>query len=156
MRADAFKRFCWNSQILSIVVSRSATFETGEKTNLVSFAPSCFSMPVVRHFSRMSGRLRDGFVFERGEDAFENPFAVVAAEERFAGALGMRHQAGHVALFIADAGDVLQRAILIRCVGQISAGVAVLPYDLIVGLELRERVFVGEIATFTVGDGHAE
>jgi len=28
--------------------------------------------------------LRDGFVFERGEDAFENPFAVVAAGQRFA------------------------------------------------------------------------
>jgi hypothetical protein len=27
--------------------------------------------------------LRDGFVFKRGEDAFENPFAVVAAKERF-------------------------------------------------------------------------
>ena len=33
-----------------------------------------------------SSRSHDGFVFERGEDAFENPFAVVAAKERFAGA----------------------------------------------------------------------
>ena len=68
----------------------------------------------------------------------------------------MRHQAGHVALFIADAGNVLQRAVRIRGVGQVSARIAVLPEDLIVGLELRERFFVGKIATFTVGDGHAE
>ena len=103
--------------------------------------------------SRRSG---DGFILERGEDAFENPFAVVAAEEWFAGAFGMRHQAGHVALFIADAGDVLQRAVRVRAVGQVSTGVAVLPKDLVVGLELGERFFIGEIAAFAVGDGHAE
>jgi len=100
--------------------------------------------------------LRDGFVFERGEDAFENPFAIVAAEERFAGAFGMRHQAGHVALFIADAGDVLQRAVGIRGVGQVAVLVAVLPKDLVVGLEFREGFLVGKIAAFAVGDGHAE
>src|SRR5208283_4312248 len=156
MRADAFKRFCWNSQILSIVVSRSATFETGEKTNLVSFAPSCFSMPVVRHFSRMSGRLRDGFVFERGEDAFENPFAVVAAEQRFTGAFGMGHQAGHVAAFAANAGNVLKRTVRIRLVGQVSTRVAILPENLVVCLELRQRFLVGKITAFAVGDGNAE
>jgi len=68
----------------------------------------------------------------------------------------MRHQAGHVALFIADAGDVLQRAVGIRRVGQVSVRVAVLPQNLVVGLELRERFFVGKIAAFAVGDGHAE
>lgn len=99
---------------------------------------------------------RDGLVLQRGEDAFENPFAVVAAKQRFAGAFGMRHQAGHVALFIADASDVLQRAVGIRDVGQVSAGVAVLPEDLVVGLELRERFFVGKVAAFAVGNRHAE
>ena len=68
----------------------------------------------------------------------------------------MRHQAGHVALFIADTGDVLERTVGIRSVGQVSVLVAVLPEDLIVGLELRERFFVGKIAAFAVGDGHAE
>src|SRR5258707_1260891 len=82
--------------------------------------------------------------------------AVVAAEERFASAFGMRHQAGHIALFIADAGDVLQRAVGIRGVGRVSAGVAVLPQNLVVGLELRERFFVGKVAAFAVRDGHAE
>ena len=103
-----------------------------------------------------SRRHGNGFVFERGKDAFENPFAVVAAEQRFAGAFGMRHQAGHVALFIADAGDVQQRAVRIRGVGQVAVLVAVLPKDLVVGLELRERFFVGKIAAFAVSDGHAE
>jgi len=68
----------------------------------------------------------------------------------------MRHQAGHVALFIADAGDVLQRAVRIRAVGQVAVLVAILPQNLVVGLEFRERFFVGEIAAFTVGDGRAE
>ena len=107
-------------------------------------------------FPVYSCRSRDGLVFERGEDAFKNPFAVVAAEKRFAGAFWMRHQAGHVALFVADAGDVLQRAVGIRGVGQVPARVAVLLQDLIVGLELCERLFVGEIAAFAVGDGHPQ
>ena len=68
----------------------------------------------------------------------------------------MRHQAGHVAFFIADAGDVLQRTVGIRGVGQVAVRVAVLPQDLVVGLELHERFFVGKIAAFTVGDGHAK
>ena len=104
----------------------------------------------------LSRRSRDGFVFESGENTFENPFAVVAAKLRFAGAFGMWHQAGHIALFIADAGDVLQRAVRIRTVGQVSGRVAVLPKDLVVGLELRQRFFIGKIATFAVGDGHAQ
>ena len=51
------------------------------------------------------------FLLQRGEKAFKNPFAVVAAEDGLAGAFGMRHEARHVALFIADAGDVVQRAV---------------------------------------------
>jgi len=31
-----------------------------------------------------------------------------------------------------------------------------LPKDLVVGLELRERFFVGKVAAFAVGDGHAQ
>ena len=33
-----------------------------------------------------SSDLRDSLIFQRGEDAFKNPFAVVAAEQRFADA----------------------------------------------------------------------
>lgn len=49
------------------------------------------------HFSssksspRLSGGGGNLFVFQRGEDAFKNPFAVVAAEQRFASAFGMWH-----------------------------------------------------------------
>ena len=107
------------------------------------------------HFQILRRSL-DGSVFERGENTFENPFTVVAAEQRFAGAFGMRHQAGHVAAFVADARDVLQRAVGIRGVGQVSGRVAVLPQDLVVGLEFRERGFVGKIAAFAVRDGHAQ
>jgi len=37
-----------------------------------------------------------------------------APKQRFAGAFGVRHQAGHIALLIADAGDVQQRTVWIR------------------------------------------
>lgn len=47
-------------------------------------------------------------------------------------------------------------AVRIRGVCEVAVLVAVLPQDLVVGLELRERFFVGKVATFAVGDGHAE
>src|ERR1017187_2887426 len=106
--------------------------------------------------STRSSRLCNGLVFERGEDAFKNPFAVVAAQRGFAGAFGMRHQAGHVAAFAANAGDVLHRPVGICGVGQVPAGVAVLPEDLVVDLELCQRFLVGKIAALAVGDGNAE
>src|ERR1039458_3988682 len=66
------------------------------------------------HARKISCRLRRPLLFQSREGTFENPFAVIASEQWFARAFGMRHQAGHVALFIADAGDVLQRAVGIR------------------------------------------
>ena len=102
-----------------------------------------------------SSRRCDGFILQRSEDAFENPFAILAAKQWFAGTFGMWHQAGYVAPFIADAGNVLKCTIGIRAVGQIPVLVAILPQDLIVGLELRERFFVSKIAAFAVGDGYA-
>ena len=152
----AFKMAGLDSQILCFHASATTAFETGEEISLVSFAPSCFSEPVICHCSNLSSSYRDGLVLERGEDAFENPFAVVAAEDGFAGAFGMRHQAGHVALFITDAGDVLQRAVGIRTIGQVSVRIAILPEDLVVGLELCERFLVGKITAFAMGDGHAQ
>ena len=68
----------------------------------------------------------------------------------------MRHQAGHVALLVADAGDVQQRAVRIGVVGQVAVLVTVLPEDLVVGLELCEGFCVGKVATFAVGDGHTK
>ena len=53
-----------------------------------------------------------------------------------AGALGVGHQAGHVARFVAYAGDVLQGTVGVGLVGRFAVGVDVLPEDLMAGLEL--------------------
>lgn len=108
------------------------------------------------HASKNLRRLRSRLIFQRSEDAFENPFAILATEGELTSAFGMRHQAGHVAPLVADARDVLQRAVGIRRVGQVSAGVAVLPEDLVVRLELGEGCLVGKVTALTVGDGHAK
>lgn len=53
-----------------------------------------------------SGRLCRELVLQRGNQARENQPPVVAPQDQFAGSLGMRHKPGHVATFVADAGDV--------------------------------------------------
>ena len=68
----------------------------------------------------------------------------------------MRHQAGHVAAFVADAGNVLERTIRIRRVGQVSIRIAVSPQNLVVGLELGQSFLVGKVAAFPVSDGDAQ
>ena len=68
----------------------------------------------------------------------------------------MRHEAGHVALRVADSGDVFQRAVGIGRVRSLTGGINVAPEHLAVGVELRERGRVREVAALAVGDGHAE
>src|SRR5262245_13889977 len=103
-----------------------------------------------------SSRLRDRLVFQRGEQTLKNPPPVVAAQHEFAGTLRMRPPPCHVSPLVADAGDVLQRAVWIRRVGYVSARVAVLPKDLVAGLELCQRFVVGKVAALAVRNGHAE
>ena len=43
---------------------------------------------------------------QRMDQAFENETPIFATEKRFAGALGVRHEAGDVAAFVANSGDV--------------------------------------------------
>jgi hypothetical protein len=57
----------------------------------------------------------------------KNPFPIIATEDVFAGAFGVRHQAGQVAAFIADAGDILEGTIGIGRFRDISASAAILP-----------------------------
>src|SRR5439155_11337374 len=49
------------------------------------------------------------------DHGFEDDEAVSGIERRLDGALGMRHEAGHVAFTIADAGDVVHRPVWIAC-----------------------------------------
>ena len=68
-----------------------------------------------------------GAALQRMEDAFKNQATVGAAEQCFTGALRVRHESGDVTALVADAGDVLDRTIGIRLVGQLTLGVGVLP-----------------------------
>ena len=68
----------------------------------------------------------------------------------------MRHQAGDIAALVADAGDVLQRAVRIRPVRHVAGGIAVLPEDLVPGLESGQGFLIRKITAFAVGDGHAQ
>jgi len=56
-------------------------------------------------------RLRHGSALQRMDEALKNQAAIGAAEDRFAGAFGMRHQAGDVAAFVADPGDIPKRTL---------------------------------------------
>src|ERR1051326_5707591 len=67
------------------------------------------------------------------DDRFENAFAVIGAENRLARALGVGHQAKDVAALGADAGNVVEKTVGVRCIGAAPAIVAVtqdhLPVD---------------------------
>ena len=82
----------------------------------------------------------------------------VEPRPRFHGALRMRHQADHIALAIAEAGDGVERAIGIRVeiieAGIAPVGVNVAKNDLFVAFEFGERGRVAEIIAFHVRDRH--
>ena len=70
----------------------------------------------------------------------------------------MRHQSGHVAGRVADAGDRAERAIrvcrIVRVRGDFGVLVDVSEEDLAVAFELVERGVVGVVAALTVGNGN--
>ena len=86
----------------------------------------------------------------------ENHLSICAAKDGFAGALWMGHESSHVAALVADTGDVQDRAVGVGFLREFAQGAAILPKDLIVGLQFCQRRFVGEIAAFAVGDGNPE
>src|SRR5262245_39830935 len=77
----------------------------------------------------LSGRGGGRAIPEGVKEAFEDEAAVGVPEDFFARVLGVRHHAGHVAAFVANAGDVLDRAVRIRVIGQLSFGIRILPED---------------------------
>jgi len=64
----------------------------------------------------------------------------------------MRHQAGDIPAVIANAGDVQHRTIRIGRFGQFPSGGAILPENLVPGLQRGQGGFIGEIAAFAVGN----
>src|ERR1700722_8987236 len=90
------------------------------------------------------------------ENRIENHFSVFAAEQDFTGALGVRHQAKDIAAFIADAGDVVERAVGVGGVGKIAVLRTVAEEDAVFTLELLDHGWFGEIVAFPVRDRDAQ
>ncbi len=90
------------------------------------------------------------------DDGVEDGEAVDAAHYLFAAAFGVGHHAEDVALFVGDAGDVVEGAVGVGGGGGFACGVAVAEEDLSVGFEAVEGGGVGVVAAFAVGDGDAE
>src|SRR5260370_39117091 len=82
---------------------------------------------------------------ERFDHGVKNDQAIGGAESGFHGALGMRHEAGDVAFAVADAGDVVHRAVGIASavIGAIRRCVA--EDDLASLFKLGERGFIAGV-----------
>ena len=78
--------------------------------------------------------------------------SVGAAEDRFAGAFGVRHQADDVPRLVADAGDVVERSVRVGGVADRAGSVAVAEHDPSGRLQLVDHVGRGEVVAFAVGD----
>ena len=57
------------------------------------------------------------------DQALENQDAVIGAKDWFAGTFGMGHEASDGACFIANAGDVFERAVRVRNLGKLTVRV---------------------------------
>ena len=99
-----------------------------------------------------SGSLPD----EGGRHAFKERATIDAAEKRLACAVGVGHQAGHVAVWVADPRDVEKRTIGVCIVCDLALRGAILPEDLVVRLECGEGGGVGEVTSIAVRDGNAK
>src|SRR5579862_302584 len=90
------------------------------------------------------------------EDALENQPAVFAAQQFLAGAFGMRHQAEHVASLVADARDVIERAVRVGHVRDLTVLRAVTKKNAVVAFELFNDPRFGEITAFSMRNRNAE
>ena len=72
------------------------------------------------------------------------------------GVLRVRHHAEHVARLVADAGDVVERAVGVGALGPLAGGVDVAHDDLVVGLHLLEGRRVDRVVALVVLDDDAQ
>src|SRR6266403_5577495 len=93
---------------------------------------------------------------ERFNHGTENDQAISGAESGFHGALGMGHEAGDVALAVADASDIANCAVWIARAVVGTVGSCVAENYLAVLLELGERGFVAIVVSVGVRDGKLE
>ena len=132
----------------SVTPSRRWSGSTGRSATVIGRPPPTAA-------TGRGGRRARGALDERADD----PEPVVRAEDRLGGALRVRHQAGHVAGRVHDAGDRPQRAVRVGRVvraGRRAGGVDVAEQDLAVALERVERRVVGVVAALAVGDRHPQ
>src|SRR5581483_8426710 len=100
---------------------------------------------------RSSG-FRERFALQRANQALENQTSIGASQQRLAGPLRMRHKAADIAAFVADTGDVVQRAVRIRVVRQFAGRAHVAPQDLVVRLQPRDGFGVSKITALAMRD----
>src|ERR1035438_6049157 len=79
------------------------------------------------------------------KNRIENQVSVFAAEQEFAGAFRVRHQAKDVAVFVADAGDIIERTVRVGGIGDRAVLRAVAEEDAVFALELFDHGRLGEI-----------
>ena len=77
---------------------------------------------------------------------------VDAADEIFDEVFRMRHHAEHVEPVGIDAGNVVQRAIRIGCAANFAIRIAIAEGDAIVAFEAFQRLVIGDIIAFAMGD----
>ena len=77
----------------------------------------------------MKGALGAG---KRIKDGREHQMTILRTKDRFGGPLWMRHQSEDIAALIADAGDMVKRAVRIRFLCELSPLVAIAKDDLVV------------------------
>src|SRR6266567_6941949 len=90
------------------------------------------------------------------DQALKNQPSVGTAQNWFAGAFGMRHEAGNVPRFVAEAGDVVEGTVRVGGFGRVALGIYIAPEDLVVCPERGQRFVIGEIAAFAVSDRNAQ
>ena len=82
---------------------------------------------------------------QAGEDALEQAAAVAAALQRLDHVFRMRHQAEHVAPFVEDAGDRVERAVGVGRLDGAPGRIDIAEDDAIVAFEAGERRLVAAI-----------
>src|ERR1700687_2281996 len=93
---------------------------------------------------------------ERFNNETENDQAIVGAQRRFHGALGMGHESSDVAFAVADSGNIVNCAVGIAGAVVGTVGRRIAENHLAVFFELSDRGFVAIVITIGMRDGNLE
>lgn len=93
---------------------------------------------------------------QRTGHGLKNLESIGGAEQRFTTAVWMRHHAEYVAAFIADAGNIVERAIGIRLGDHFAVESRIAENNAVIAPELRQRLGLAKVVAFHVPDGDFE